>query len=192
MLLQAPFNHSPKFSLEEERTMPTSYALLAFAVLLVSIIAQSLHVTADSGLVDMVCKQTSDYKFCRDALYSDPRTPDADEITLTYVAFGLAYRKASSTQDQITSLLSKSTGPLHQQLKQCHGDYAMAIAKIQEALTDLDSETYDGLADLATKASNQAEDCESAFKGTNSPLTSNNKDLKGLSEICAAVAHLFS
>lgn len=178
--------------------MATSYALLLscnlafFAILLASIIAQSSYVTADSGLVDRVCKQTSDYKFCISALNSDPRTPGADQFTLAYVAFGLAYRKASSTQGQITSLLRNSTGPVHQHLKQCQGYYATAIVKIREALANLDSETYDGLDGLATKAGDGAIDCESAFKGTKSPLTDSNKDLKGLSEICAAVAHLFS
>ncbi|KAF8031663.1 hypothetical protein BT93_D0774 [Corymbia citriodora subsp. variegata] len=158
---------------------------LAFAVLLAS-------TAADPGLVDKVCKQTPDYKFCSDALNSDPRTPGADRITLAYVAFGLAYRNASSTQRRITSLLRNSTGPVHQHLEQCRGDYATAIAKIQEALANLDSETYAGLDVLASKAGDRADDCESAFEGTKSPLTDSNKVLKGLSEICVAVAHLFS
>ncbi|KAI3440253.1 PMEI domain-containing protein [Psidium guajava] len=178
--------------------MATSHALrlscnLACAIIfLASVISRSTNITADSGLVDKVCKQTSDYKFCSDALNSDLRTPGADEITLAYIAFGLAYHKASSTQLQITSLLSNSTGPVHEHLEQCHGDYVTAIAKIQEALTDLDSETYDGLAGLASQAGDQADDCESAFKGTTSPLSDGDKDLKRLSEICVAVAHLFS
>ncbi|XP_048140814.1 putative invertase inhibitor [Rhodamnia argentea] len=177
--------------------MATSYALRLFcnlscSIFLASIISRSWNVIADSGLVDKVYKQASDYKFCNDALNSDPRTPGADEITLAYVAFGLAYRKASSTQLQITSLLNNSTSPVHEHLEQCHGDYVTAIAKIQEALTDLDSETYDGLAGLASKAGDRAVDCESAFNRTKSPLTDNNRDLKGLSEICVAVAHLFS
>ncbi|KAK3433667.1 hypothetical protein EUGRSUZ_D00968 [Eucalyptus grandis] len=178
--------------------MATSSALLlfcnlAFVVLLASIAAQSPRIAAaDSGLVDKVCKQTPDYKFCSDALNSDPRTPGADQITLARVAFSLANSKASSTQGEITSLLSNSTGPVHQHLEQCQGDYATAVAKIQEALTNLDSETYAGLDVLATKAGDAADDCESAFKGTESPLTESNKVLKGLSEICVAVAHLFS
>ncbi|XP_030516983.1 cell wall / vacuolar inhibitor of fructosidase 2-like [Rhodamnia argentea] len=173
--------------------MATSYALLLFRNLtffafLASIIIESSIVGADSRLVEELCNQTQDYKFCKDALDSDLRTPGADAVTLAYVAFGLAYSNASSTQDHITSLLSNSTGPVHQHLEQCQGDYFTAIAAIQDALTDLDSEKYGSLTYFSSTIGHQAEDCESAFMGTKSPLTDSNNDLNRLSVICVAIA----
>ncbi|KAJ6863852.1 hypothetical protein NC651_034611 [Populus alba x Populus x berolinensis] len=41
-----------------------------------------------TALVDKVCKQTSSYPFCVRSLYSDSRTPEADEYTLAYISVG--------------------------------------------------------------------------------------------------------
>ncbi|XP_030517403.1 cell wall / vacuolar inhibitor of fructosidase 2-like [Rhodamnia argentea] len=179
--------------------MATSYALLLFCNLtffafLASITIGSSFVATDSELVERICNQTAPYyKFCKDVLNSDPRTPGADGATLAYVAFELANRNASSTQDQITLLLSNSTGLLHQHLEQCHLDYATAIVKTFLALTDLDQKTYGRLTYgrltyFASMTGEQAKDCESAFDGTKSPLANNNNDLYGLSVICVALA----
>ncbi|XP_030519340.2 cell wall / vacuolar inhibitor of fructosidase 2-like [Rhodamnia argentea] len=174
--------------------MATSYAFLLFCNLtifafLASIITGSLAVTADSELVEQICNQTTPYyKFCKDALNSDPRTSGADGAKLAYVAFSLANRNASSTRDQITSLQSNSTGPVHLHLEQCRLDYATAIVKTTLALTDLDWETYGRLSYFASMTRDQAKDCELAFKGTKSPLTDNNNNLYGLSVICVVLA----
>ncbi|XP_048140816.1 uncharacterized protein LOC125316500 [Rhodamnia argentea] len=178
--------------------MATSYALclfcnLTFFTCLASIMIGSSVITADSDLVERMCgrscsRATSSDKFCKDALNSDWRTPGADATILAYVAFGLAHLNASSTQDQITSLLSNSTGPVRQHLEQCLLDYATALNNTEEALTDLDWEEFGRLTSFAATAWEQAKNCESAFNGTKSPLTDNNNNLFGLSEICVCIS----
>ncbi|XP_039166735.1 cell wall / vacuolar inhibitor of fructosidase 2-like [Eucalyptus grandis] len=175
--------------------MATSHALLlfcnlAFGLLALSVVVESSVVPPDYAEVDHVCSRTAPYydKFCKDVLESDPRAPGADALTLAYVAFGLAHRNASGTRDQITSLLSNSTGLVRQHLERCRGDYATALANIQEALNDLDSKTYGRLTYFSASLLDRAKDCESAFKGTKSPLTDNNEDLKGFSVIGVSIA----
>ncbi|XP_075664056.1 pectinesterase inhibitor 2-like [Castanea sativa] len=144
-----------------------------------------------SNLVKKVCSQTSNYDFCVETLYADPRTPEADRYVLAYVIFGSAYQSATTTHDQITSLLKNATASQRPRLKRCDRDYTKAVSKLLEAHDDLDSETFESLAKLSRIASSAADDCETSFKGTRSPLTTNNKGLKGLCEICVVVSKLF-
>ncbi|KAJ4829675.1 hypothetical protein Tsubulata_047993 [Turnera subulata] len=144
--------------------------------------------------MDSVCRQTSNYTFCVNSLYSDPNTPSADDqIKLAYIAFDLAYDGANQTQDYITQLLKNTAGPgrqvVYQSLKRCSQDYDNAMKALFAAFGDLDSETYFWLADYSSKASQAADDCQSAFRQITSPsLTSRNHDLKGLCEICLATS----
>ncbi|XP_050290809.1 pectinesterase inhibitor-like [Quercus robur] len=144
-----------------------------------------------TNLVKKVCSQTSNYNFCVETLYADPRTPEADRYVLAYVIFGSAYQSATTTHDRINLLLKNATASQMPRLKRCDRDYTKAVSKLLEAHDDLDSETFDSLAKLSRIASSAAADCETSFKGTRSPLTTNNKGLKGLCEICAVVSKLF-
>lgn len=49
-------------------------------------------------------------------------------------------------------------------------------------------ETYVRLTYFASTVGDQAKECESAFKGTESPLSDGNMDLYGLSVICVSIA----
>ncbi|XP_022734653.1 cell wall / vacuolar inhibitor of fructosidase 2-like [Durio zibethinus] len=151
--------------------------------------------TPTNKLVDKVCNQTSNYTFCVEALYSDPRTPAADAYQLAYVSFGLAYLNASATQDHIAELIkiSNSTSASHKRLKICQHDYHKAVLALEEAYNDLNSETFFQLAKLAARAAAAADDCQSAFRGTHySPLATRNAYLKALSDICVVVSKLFT
>ncbi|THG08654.1 hypothetical protein TEA_015524 [Camellia sinensis var. sinensis] len=76
-----------------------------------------------SELVSSICKNTTNYRFCVESLYSDPRTPTADSYVLAYVSFDLAYLNASHTEDYIDMLFNNTTAdrdsrgmPLHRVL----------------------------------------------------------------------------
>ncbi|KAM6601823.1 hypothetical protein CsatA_021432 [Cannabis sativa] len=155
-------------------------------------------------LVSGVCNQTSNYSFCVQSLYADPRTPRADSYGLAFVVFGMSYLNASSTQDLIVSLSKNAqrgggSGSGHNQsllltrLQRCGRDYKKAVSALEMAYNDLNSETFFELADMARVAASSAEDCQSGFEKTrNSPLTARNRELKGLCEICVVVSKLFT
>lgn len=145
-----------------------------------------------SNLVNKVCNQTSNYTFCVESLYANPKTPHANRQELAYIIFGSAYLNATSTQEHIAKLLNKNANTSQRPLLlRCARDYTKAVSKLAVAYGDLDSETYNSLANYSRTASAAADDCQAAFKGTHSPLTTRNKDLKGLCEICVVVSKLF-
>lgn len=149
-----------------------------------------------NNLVDKICKQTSGYSFCVTSLYSDSRTPEADQYTLAFISVGLAYIHANTSQHHISELLSNGSSHDHadqQRLQRCSRDYSNAVSALAMAYNDLNSETFFELADLAGEAARSASDCQAAFKGIPSPpLANRNHDLMGLCEICVAVAKLFT
>ncbi|GMJ04495.1 CELL WALL / VACUOLAR INHIBITOR OF FRUCTOSIDASE 2, cell wall / vacuolar inhibitor of fructosidase 2 [Hibiscus trionum] len=151
--------------------------------------------SSTNKLVDKICNRTSNYTFCAEALYSDPRTPTADAYGLAFVSFGLAYLNATATQDYIAQLLNDNTIAANhkRRLKLYQHDYSKAVSALEEAYDDLNSETFFQLAKLAGHAAAAADDCQSAFKGAHySPLATMNDCLKALSNICVIVSKLFT
>ncbi|KAJ6863848.1 cell wall / vacuolar inhibitor of fructosidase 2-like [Populus alba x Populus x berolinensis] len=180
---------------------PSPPRLLHSISLLLLLLLSIFHASdAATALVDKVCKQTSSYPFCVRSLYSDSRTPEADEYTLAYISVGVAYNNATSTQHYISDQLRsiEVNGSSHhdqqQRLQMCSRGYQRAVSALTMAHNDLDSETFFELARLAAKASSGANDCKAAFKGVPSPtaLAKGNQDLVLLCEICGVVAKLFT
>ncbi|OVA19705.1 Pectinesterase inhibitor domain [Macleaya cordata] len=122
-------------------------------------------------LVNSICNQTTNYKFCVDALYTDPRAPNADQIVLAYISFGLAYTNATNTQAYIKDLV---------------------VSALEEAYNNLNSETYFDLGKLAGDAAHAAVDCQHTFKPRHSPLTRRNKDVRQLCAISAVISTFFT
>ncbi|EEF37199.1 cell wall / vacuolar inhibitor of fructosidase 2 [Ricinus communis] len=164
-----------------------------FLISLLLLILHSDAAGATTKLVDKVCQQTSSYSFCVNSLYSDSRTPDADEYTLAFISVGLAYANATSTRDHISELLKNHHDHYQQPLQRCVRNYNKAISLLAMADNDLNSETFFELADLANQASRAATDCDAAFKGIPSPpLANRNSDLKALCQICGILGKLFT
>ncbi|KAL0283573.1 UNVERIFIED_CONTAM: hypothetical protein Sangu_2882000 [Sesamum angustifolium] len=90
-----------------------------------------LSATAADGteLATEVCRNTTSFAFCHDAIYSDPRAPDADRYVLSYIAFGKAYSNATDTRDYITSKIKSGGGKPEtlRGLKKCLGYYEEAV-----------------------------------------------------------------
>ncbi|KDP29028.1 hypothetical protein JCGZ_16417 [Jatropha curcas] len=152
-----------------------------------------LHSPSDAAtkLVDKVCKQTWNYSFCVESLYSDSRAGQADEYTLAFISVGLAYTNATDTRDLISKLLINKGKS--EPLETCFRDYKKAVSSLEVAYNDLNSETFFVIANLTTQAARSANHCETAFKGNEwRPLGNRNKDLMGLCEICGIVAELFT
>ncbi|CAI9756701.1 unnamed protein product [Fraxinus pennsylvanica] len=146
-------------------------------------------------LATQVCKNTTNFSFCKAAVYSDPRAPKADRYLLSYIVFGLAYKNATNTRDYIDISLKNMEGhakpEIMEAMKKCQGDYKEALQAISEATSDLDSETFDGLDKLAIDVDNLARDCEAGFNGK-SLISEKNQDLIKLSNICYVVSKLYT
>ncbi|KAJ8747327.1 hypothetical protein K2173_013131 [Erythroxylum novogranatense] len=153
---------------------------------------------ASNKLVKKVCDQTSDHSFCINSLYSDSRTPGADDYTLAFVSVGLAYANATATRDYLNSLPSKPSSSYggddgHQGLIRCSRDYSKAVSALLTAYNDLNSESFFELANLAGDCVNAVNDCEAAVQGiTPSPMGKRNGDLKGLCDVFAVVIKSFT
>ena len=163
---------------------PLAIALLLFAA----------AAAASPELVQSVCRHTSNYTFCASTLAADPRTPSADSYALAFVAFEIAYKNASATRAAASALLRRAGADVsrRQSLERCGAEYDGAVAALEMAYNDLNSETFFELADLAGEASRRAGKCDAAFKGVKDrPLAGRNKALKALCEICVAVSKLF-
>ncbi|XP_030476867.1 cell wall / vacuolar inhibitor of fructosidase 2-like [Syzygium oleosum] len=173
-------------------------ALLCFFVAVIALSVGPSSAAA-TEIVKRVCEKTSDYRYCVAALYSDPRTPNADAYFLAYISFGLAYLNATHTRDHISRLLrSPDLAPrsprLTTSLQSCRRGYAAAVTELASAYNDLNSETFAGLAGYAGGGARAAGDCDRAFAGSAyAPLVAGrNRDLKRLCEICTVVSELFT
>ncbi|XP_048140815.1 cell wall / vacuolar inhibitor of fructosidase 2-like [Rhodamnia argentea] len=107
-----------------------------------------------SELVNMVCKQATDYTFCTTPLYPDPQAPDANDYTLACIVSGLVHGASLSTLDYSTSTLTNITGPgndpsVHKHIQQCRNVHKTVLLKLEEVSADLDSKSFFGLAVLA-------------------------------------------
>lgn len=150
-----------------------------------------------SELAIDVCKNTTNYNLCVEALYSDPRTPTADRYVLAYISFDLAYVNATATRAYIDQLLenNKNTNSSRELigLKSCQGYYEKAVRDLAEAINDLDSETFFELGMFANDSGHAARNCEFSFHG-NPPLnlSAMNSNLRVLCNICFVVSKLFN
>ncbi|XP_073158967.1 cell wall / vacuolar inhibitor of fructosidase 2-like [Henckelia pumila] len=138
-----------------------------------------------TGLATKVCKSTTIFDFCHAVIYSDPRAPTADRVTLAFIAFELAYANTSKAAYQIASR-DKDVG-----MQKCQRLYGWAAQSFSEAMGNMYSQVYGGLDRLAVKGEGYARDCESSFSDRPSPLSVMNQDLINFSNICDAVSHLF-
>ncbi|KAK4439501.1 hypothetical protein Salat_0285000 [Sesamum alatum] len=172
--------------------------LIAFSVLCCFLTSPPPLLSATAAAADRtelateVCRNTTNFAFCRDAIYSDPRAPDADRYVLSYIAFGKAYSNATDTRDYIAYKIKSGGGKpeILRGLKKCLGHYEEAVRILAEMLGNLDSETFSGLDKLSVEVEGLPRACEKRFGGR-SPITTRNDNLIKLANICYVVAKLY-
>lgn len=136
-----------------------------------------------------VCRSTTDFAFCRAALYSDPRAPGADRYELIDIIFREAYRNASDTRGYIAGEI-KSGGGGANSLKKCLADYEKAVEILEGMLNDLNSESYYDLDSRSLDVERSARDCRKGLRGR-SPLTQRTQNMLKFANMCYAVSKLF-
>lgn len=174
--------HSKQKKKKMATILSTRFFLVFFSLALLYISTS----TAEE-LATTICKKTTDFSFCHDALYADPKTPKADLVNLAYIAFRQADSNTTGTTNAIASMLKSRQSPaVRAGLEKCSGFYAQAIQKIGEALGDLDSESYD-MVGIWTDVDHAAQGCVVSFT-VPSPLNKGNADLLKYSNICKVIS----
>lgn len=141
-------------------------------------------------LATEVCKNTTDFAFCRAAIYSDHRAPNADRYELIDIAFRKAFLNASDTRDYIASKIKSGGGGKSDNLKKCLGNYKKAVQILAEMLDDLNSETYYELDVRSLDVERSVRACKKGLHGP-SPITKRNDNMLKLANICYVVSKLF-
>ncbi|KAK6149594.1 hypothetical protein DH2020_017119 [Rehmannia glutinosa] len=109
-------------------------------------------------LATQICKNTTDFNFCRQIIYSDPRAPTADRVAVD------------------TEILKG--------LQNCLTDYNEAIDTMAQVLRDLLRNKNHDFDKASLKAQSRVSACEKGFNGR-SPITKGNVDLIKLTNICS-------
>ncbi|KAA8527346.1 hypothetical protein F0562_034939 [Nyssa sinensis] len=127
-------------------------------------------VAGDTELITKTCKQTPYYQLCVSTLQSDPRSSKADIPGLGLIIVAAVKAKVKNTLKLIKQL-EGSNPRLKAPLSDCNQVYnAVVIADIPEAveaLTKGDPKfAENGMSDAAI----EAQQCESGFKQSKSPL----------------------
>ncbi|KAG6416399.1 hypothetical protein SASPL_123829 [Salvia splendens] len=129
-----------------------------------------------------VCRNTTDFAFCRAAVYSDPRAPSTDRYELIDVIFRLAYRNASDTRGYLAGEVKSGAG----ELKKCLADYDKAVAILEGMLNDLNSESYYDLDSRSLDIQRRVSDCAKGLR-----IGIRNQNMLKFAYMCYAVSKLF-
>ncbi|CAI0392659.1 unnamed protein product [Linum tenue] len=174
--------------------MSPNHPLLLTTLLLLLSTAAAAKSPPPTPLVQRICKTTTDYPLCVEALYADDRTPEADRYVMAFISVGLAYTNATGTRSYISGLAKDHTGRVDRmRLDRCGSDYDAAISRLEIAYNDLNSETYFGLANLSGEAARNATDCQAVFsKSTWRPLGNRNRVLLVLCQVIAYIGKSFT
>ncbi|KZV32890.1 invertase inhibitor [Dorcoceras hygrometricum] len=167
--------------------------IFTFFVVCFSIVNSIRVPPATTELATEVCKNTTIFDFCHTVIYSDPRAPTADRVTLAYIAFGQAHANTTKAVDYIDSWIKsrKEEDKTMVGMKKCLRFYGWAAQAFSEAMGNFDSESYSGLDRLAVLGEGYARDCEARFSEGSSPASLMNQNLIKFSNICDAVSQLF-
>lgn len=140
-------------------------------------------------LATEVCKNTTDFNFCRSAVYSDPRAATADRYELIDIVYRKAYLNATDTRDYIASKV-KSGGTESESLKKCLRDYNKAIQKLKEMLGNLNDESYYQLDVYSLDVEKSVRNCRNVLQ-KGSIIWGKDENMMKLANICYVVSKLF-
>ncbi|KAK2973993.1 hypothetical protein RJ640_022716 [Escallonia rubra] len=145
-------------------------------------------------LIATVCRQTPNPDFCTSILKSDPRTGTANINDLMLISIDLASFNATATRVKIHSLLLGTTDPgLTEHLNDCANDYGSVVAFLDQAVQYLKSGDYGEVEIQGTSTYTLADDCEDSFSikpAYQSPLTTDNYNMKNLGFIIVSIAYI--
>ena len=139
------------------------------------------------SLVDQICGQTKDVKFCQSTFNSNPRATTANLKTLCFIILKISYANATDNEAYIAELLNNTKDrAVKQGLHHCTINYLGSVIALEESFYDLKDSYYKGVQKNSRIAYQNSRDCEHALiKGPahQSPSMSRNNELIQLTEI---------
>ncbi|TMW82007.1 hypothetical protein EJD97_007093 [Solanum chilense] len=151
-------------------------------------------VTFSSGdLIEDVCRRSSDYKTCIDALRADHRSSSADKKGLARILLQQCLTKTKSIYNKIVSLLEQVKEPvILQSLQVCKENYDSAIDDATSALKYFDANDIFGASSAATGIASAPQTCEDSFAEPPvriSPIKSIDNDFMNFIGLTITVLH---
>ncbi|XP_021898997.1 pectinesterase inhibitor-like [Carica papaya] len=148
---------------------------------------------ANSKLIDQSCEKTLYKDLCKLTLRSSHESKGADLVGLTKIALKLASSNATRIHSRIDQLLASTKDRnVEQSLKECSEQYGDAIEQIEDSLAALDSEGYADVNTWVTAAMSDADTCEEAFEGQDSPVEGLSKLFGQLCSITLTFSNLLA
>lgn len=148
---------------------------------------------AAEDLAIQVCKNTTDFTFCHDAVYSDSHAPGADRYQLVDIIFRQAYLNATDTRDYIAGEIKLGGGG---GLEKCLANYNGSVKVLESMLGDLNSESYYELDIRSLEVERRVRACIKGLRlRGRSPLAlalaERNQIILKFANMCYAVSMLF-
>lgn len=148
---------------------------------------------SSATLINDVCVETEDPKFCIRVLESDPRTKSADLYILGEVTIDLATYHATRTKVKIHDLFLRSKSQERWRFDMCGHYYEDALDALRYAPENLKRANYASLKEDGRRCYDDGIDCENTFKEPSpivSPLTDDNKNMENFGEMIAVISNL--
>ncbi|XP_075106833.1 pectinesterase inhibitor-like [Nicotiana tabacum] len=115
-------------------------------------------------LIEDVCRNSNNYKFCVKALRADPKSSSAVQKGLTRIMLQLSLAKAKNIYNEVLILLNQTEeAVLKQRLQICKDNYDGAVDHITSSIEYLDANDFFSAASFATDVVDDSSSCEESF-----------------------------
>ncbi|KAG5582474.1 hypothetical protein H5410_053101 [Solanum commersonii] len=148
------------------------------------------------NLIEDVCRTSSDFKVCINALRADPKSFSADKKGLVRILLQQCLTKAKNIYNEVANLLEQAKEHvLIQCLQICKENYDSAIDVATTAIKDFDANDFFGAKITASAIVNCADTCEESFTEPpirTSPTKSKSEDLMNFVGLTLSLVKQFS
>ncbi|KAA3476183.1 cell wall/vacuolar inhibitor of fructosidase 2 [Gossypium australe] len=143
---------------------------------------------AYGALIEGICKQSQDYKYCMSVVGNDPRAASADLHRLALLSIQVMAIQIQDTLDQISRIHPNLKDPLSQRrLRQCKSDYDEAYTNLESSFSSTSKTAYMDAINFMGIATNKVIDCHNGFRRNGpiatSPIDADDMKVFKLSEI---------
>ncbi|XP_049387848.1 cell wall / vacuolar inhibitor of fructosidase 1-like [Solanum stenotomum] len=145
-------------------------------------------------LIEDVCRTSSDFKVCIDALRADPKSSSADKKGLVHILLQQCLAKAKSIYNEIVSLLEQAKEHvLIQCLQVCKENYDSSIDDAETAIKDFDANDFPGAMSAVSDVVSAPDTCEETFNESVkiSPIKSKDDDFMNFINLTASLINQF-
>ncbi|CAN1813765.1 Cell wall / vacuolar inhibitor of fructosidase 1 [Linum perenne] len=139
-------------------------------------------------LIKQTCIKTPDFNLCATLLST--RAAKATSVqALALAIVDVVKEKATATYAHIKQLKTTASGAWKDALQTCDSDYGVIVDfNVPGALTEVRNGSPKFAVDYMVDSAKESQHCEGQFRGKGkSPLTSQNEDVRRVSNVAAAV-----